>query len=119
MGRRRTKGKAAIIDEETFAVLGLPQTRTLHNDSTTGCLTGVVTLLGAAWAAIGGAALLWHNLTASRPLDSITSLAALWKAVKNKLLSNAENWGIDALTLIICPLVYFFDPTIHGPRQFA
>jgi hypothetical protein len=40
---------------------------------------------------IRGTTLLWHDLTASRLLDSITSLAALWKVVKNKLLSTAEN----------------------------
>jgi hypothetical protein len=65
------------------------------------CLTGKVTLSGVAQTATRGAALLLCDSTASRPLDSITSLAALRKVIKNKLLSDAENWGIDALTLII------------------
>ncbi len=84
-------------------------------DGGTFCLTGVVTLLGVARTTTGGgAALLWRDSTASRPLDSITSLAALRKAIKNKSLSNAENWGIDALTLIICCLAYCFGST--NPR---
>ena len=65
-------------------------------DGGTFFLTGVVTLLGVAQTATGGgAALLWRDSTASRPLDSITSLAALRKAIKNKSLSNAEIWGTD------------------------
>lgn len=84
-------------------------------DGGTFFLTGVVTLLRVARTATGGgAALLWRDSTASRPLDSITSLAALRKAIKNKSLSNAENWGIDALTSIICCLVYCFGST--NPR---
>jgi hypothetical protein len=96
-------GVAAMIDGGTFSVLRLTQTRALHN-LTAISLNGVT--LGVARAeladAIGGTALLWRDLTASRSLDSITLLAALQKTVKNKLLSTAENWGIDALTSIIC-----------------
>jgi hypothetical protein len=99
-----------MIDGGTcFSVLGLTQTQTLRDDLTTRSLNGV-TLLGVARAGLadaigGGTALLWHKSTASRLLDSISSLAALQKAVKNKSLSTAENWGINALTLIICSLV--------------
>jgi hypothetical protein len=72
VGRQSTKGEAAMIDGGTSDF-----------DGGTFCLTGVVILLGVARTATGGgAALLWRNLTASRPLDSITSLAALQKAIK-------------------------------------
>ena len=72
MGRRSTKGEAAMIDGWTSDF-----------DGGTFFLTGVVTLLGVAQTATrGGAALLWRDLTASRPLDSITSLAALLKVIK-------------------------------------
>ena len=102
MGRRSTKGEAAMIDGGTSDFGG----GTSDFGGGTFCLTGVVTLLGVARTATGGgAALLWRDSTASRPLDSITSLAALRKAIKNKSLSNAENWGIDALTSIIRCLV--------------
>jgi hypothetical protein len=87
-----------MIDQRTFSVC-------FDRGTFSECLTGVATLLGVARTATGGAALLWRNLTASRPLDSITSLAALQKVIKNKLLSNAENWGIDALTSIFCCLM--------------
>ncbi len=93
-GRLSTKGEADMIDRRTFSVC-------FNRGTFSECLTGVATLLGVAWTATKGAALLWSDSTALRLLDSITSLAALRKAIKNKLLSNAENWGIDALTLII------------------
>ena len=98
-----------IFDVGTFSMLELaPAVK--HNLTDSSGLNGLTWRV--AWAGLadtsGGIILLWHYSTASISLDSITSLTVLRNAIKNKLLSTAENWGINALTLIICSLSQSF-----------